>query len=325
MRRFHLVTRLLCASLVLTPALAGAIQYTGKVSDLTGNPLAGICVSLSVSDTTTRTDLTGAWSLSGNSSAILPRTLESQKMTKHLILENNHVRVQFKGVDGLGRFRESARPEGQFSSPVSLARTAAAEDSLEFSWNGRVRARIAAATFVSGNTLKIDTSAASPVIACNTHSCRVCGDTDVVTNLVKNSTFDGTMLPWVKILEASAAMTPTVVNGELNLRITNGAGAPWNVMLQHKNLSLVADKVYLVKVDARALAPFKLVINIQSAPDPPDLYAAKSFNLTTTMKSFSFDFVAPATDPTAVWQFNLGNQGPATVILDNIQLIEEAP
>ena len=145
------------------------------------------------------------------------------------------------------------------------------------------------------------------------------------TNLIKNSTFDLDLKPWVLYKEWIAVFDTAVVNGELKISIKTGSNQPWHVMLQHKTLPLTIGKSYHFTADARAEAPFNLIINLQTAPDPPTLHHTKTFALTTTMETYTWDFVSIATDPTTVMQLNMGGQGATTVYLDNIQFIEVTP
>ncbi len=64
---------------------------------------------------------------------------------------------------------------------------------------------------------------------------------------------------------------------------------------------------------------------MQSAPDPPTEYTTVAWPLTTVMKTYTYDFVAPVTDTTTVMQFNMGNQGANTIWIDNVSLAEILP
>ncbi len=332
MTMFHAVRRLSCAVLALCPAFVAAASITGTVSDLKGNPLTGACVALTTSGTSISSDAKGGWSLV--TTGVLTPVRSAQELTpKHLFLDGGHVRLQFKGVDGLGRTSDlplaANHAPGTFSAPRSEA---AAPDTLVFAWKGRVRAKIAASAFVSGAIQMIDTSAATAGGACLTclltGTSGVCSDTVAGTNIVTNSTFDAVLTPWMAITEAPGAEKATIVAGQLQLVITNdGAPKPWGCMLMHQGIPVVGGKSYRLSVDARALAPFNLIPSVQTNTDPPGEYFIKpSWPLTTTMKTFTIDFkptVAQVKTPTSVIQFSIGNQGATTLFFDNVQLIEK--
>ena len=133
---------------------------------------------------------------------------------------------------------------------------------------------------------------------------------------------------WMAITEAPGAETASIVNGQLQLVITNdGAPKPWGCMLMLQNLPVVAGKTYRLSVDASSLKPFNLVPSVQTNTDPPTEYFLKpAWPLTTTMKTFTMDFTPTAAQvktPTSVIQFSIGNQGTTTLIFDNVKLIEK--
>lgn len=150
------------------PAIARAETFTGKVTDLSGNPLYGAGVTLATADVATGTAADGTWSLATVTTGISVRPVAtSTSATRHLVLDGNRIRLQFDGVDGAGRTSnanvgaQNFAPLRTVNRDVAARSAAAVVDTLLFSWNGRVRARVPTTSFTSGATQEIDTSTTS--------------------------------------------------------------------------------------------------------------------------------------------------------------------
>lgn len=163
---------LMLAAILLLPATARADSFSGAVTDSSGHPLSGAGVALAVAGLSTGTASDGTWSLStGTTGVSVGPAVTATSVTRHLVLYGNHVRLQFDGVDGAGR-TVSTGVGAIHESPLQTAKhgaaarsVAAVVDTLLFSWNGRVRARVPTTTFTSGTTQKIDTSTTSADIS----------------------------------------------------------------------------------------------------------------------------------------------------------------
>ncbi len=330
MQCFRLSRCVFFVGLAVLPGLSGAAPISGKVADLLGKGLKGGCISLSTSDSLTISDPTGNWLFLANGTSGLanPSLRHRANLTKHLVLDGERVRLQFNGIDGLGRRLSGPVQVGAIGlpTPVVASRSAAAADSLEFSWNGKVRARVALDSWVAGTVQKIDTSATAPTLTCNTASCKACADPTKTPNILISSSFDKDTLPWYSVAEWIGVKKLSIVNGELQMGIVKGSNEPWHIMLQRAGMPVEAGKAYAVKLDARtSKLPFKLVLNIQASVGHGVVLATKVFNLATTTKSFFWDFQLDQSDPAAMIQFNMGGQGDdLNVTIDNFQIFEEA-
>ena len=86
------------------PVLASASSYalSGKVTDKSGNGIAGIWVGLSQAKIATLTASDGSWSF-GATSGIADRAAHRTAVTRHLVNENGHLQLSFDGRDLSGR------------------------------------------------------------------------------------------------------------------------------------------------------------------------------------------------------------------------------
>ncbi len=143
------------------------IRLSGTVTDLSGNVLSGARVALVGADKATSTNTSGAWSISETSTGNVTHPKSSKVLvTRHLVLDGNRIKPRFEGVDVVGRnFSGAARIDDASIKPeetVSAARSAASEyiDTLLYSWNGQVRARVGITSLVAGavGPQSIDTS-----------------------------------------------------------------------------------------------------------------------------------------------------------------------
>lgn len=98
MKRF-----LFCIAACL-PVLASASSYalSGKVTDKSGNGIAGIWVGLIQAKIATLTANDGSWSL-GGTSGIASRAAHRVAVTRHLVNEGGHLQISFDGKDLSGR------------------------------------------------------------------------------------------------------------------------------------------------------------------------------------------------------------------------------
>jgi uncharacterized protein (TIGR02145 family) len=163
------------------PSIAEAVILSGTVTDLSGNILYGAGISLveatgSSNTNNTSTNTSGAWSIPAKPAGIVIQPKPRLAMaTNHLVLEGNRICLRFDGGDAAGRMSSGAGAIGESSSKKTTRTEVAARsmiataDTLLYSWNGRVRARVGIASLFAGNLGKqaIDTSTWSTDIPWN--------------------------------------------------------------------------------------------------------------------------------------------------------------
>jgi len=157
MKRF-----LFCIAACL-PVLASASNYafSGKVTDVSGNGIAGIWVGLIQAKIATLTASDGSWSL-GATSGIASRTAHRTAVTRHLVNENGHLQLSFDGRDLSGRnLSGTAASIVPNTSGTGATRAAdAISDTLFYVRGNSILASIPVnSTFFQNGTVALDTAA----------------------------------------------------------------------------------------------------------------------------------------------------------------------
>lgn len=154
---FTLATALLCI-----PSLAVDIKLSGTVTDLSGKALPGAGVALVGTGTFTSTNATGAWSIPVATAGIVASPKSTAALVHgHLVVDGSRIRLRFDGADAVGRRSSGAKVPEEASKVVVAARSAATfVDTLLYSWNGRIRARVGISSLTAGElgAQLIDTS-----------------------------------------------------------------------------------------------------------------------------------------------------------------------
>lgn len=151
------------------------INLSGTVTDLTGNVLSGAGITLVGAQFATSSSSGGRWHISIAQSGVISRSrLLAISPRSLLMLDGNRLRLRLDGVDAVGR-RSINPTENQHPAHKATAVSATARsstdlvDTLLYSWNGRVRARVGVASLSAGElgTQSIDTSTDSSDIPWN--------------------------------------------------------------------------------------------------------------------------------------------------------------
>ena len=157
MKRF-----LFCIAACL-PVLASASSYafSGKVTDKSGNGIAGIWVGLIQAKIATLTANNGSWSF-GGSSGIADRAVRRTAVTRHLVNENGHLRLSFDGKDLSGRnLSGTTTSTVPNTSGAGAARAAdAISDTLFYvRGNSILASTVVSSTSFQAGTVALDTAA----------------------------------------------------------------------------------------------------------------------------------------------------------------------
>ena len=157
MKRF-----LFCIAACL-PVLASASSYvfSGKVTDKSGNGIAGIWVGLSQAKIATLTASDGSWSF-GATSGIADRAAHRTAVTRHLVNENGHLQLSFDGKDLSGRNLSGIATASQAvpTATVTARASDAAADTLLYVVRGNsiLASTVVNSTSFQTGTVEIDTA-----------------------------------------------------------------------------------------------------------------------------------------------------------------------
>ena len=155
MKRF-----LFCIAACL-PVLASASSYvfSGKVTDKSGNGIAGIWVGLSQAKIATLTTSDGSWSL-GATSGIADRAVHRAAVTNHLVHEGGHLQIPFDGKDLSGRNLSGITTVSQAapSSAASRATDATTDTLLYVRGDNILASTVVSSTSFQAGTVALDTT-----------------------------------------------------------------------------------------------------------------------------------------------------------------------
>ncbi|MDR2963132.1 MAG: glycoside hydrolase family 11 protein [Bacteroidales bacterium] len=153
---------------------------------------------------------------------------------------------------------------------------------------------------------------------------KLTGDSDV--NLIKDGNFPGSSLTTNWSLNTGtnyggSTATSSVSNGKATINVTKVGSNVWEPQLQQQNVALEKGYKYRLTFTAQATAARKLDVTFEKAVDPWTGYASKTFDLTTTASTYTFEFeMKDATDLAANLSFQLG-AAAIGVTLSDIKLV----
>lgn len=167
--------------------------------------------------------------------------------------------------------------------------------------------------------------------ACMAGACtgtNVCFDCTVGGNLLTNCDFSSGDTGWLPGFFNGATEptgTQSVVDGRLVVNITNGGTEPWQVQPRQEGLVL-EQGTYVVKFNAMASVARTMELSITQNGGAYKSYSdTQTFNLTTDMQLFTFDFTMADPPPSELVKFEIKLGGtvpnatvPNTVTFDNM-------
>ncbi|MEN9307260.1 MAG: hypothetical protein RL173_1192 [Fibrobacterota bacterium] len=141
--------------LLAIPGFVVAGQISGKVIDLSGNPLAGVMVEGKRESDITKPS--GSWIL-GVQAHREPSASLSRRVSSNLVFQNGRMRVSWSGRGADGRLAQNIRQE-QFLTAAPRNLRAAQAETLWVYWKGkRLAVRPVESEDTSGISIRIDTS-----------------------------------------------------------------------------------------------------------------------------------------------------------------------
>jgi uncharacterized protein (TIGR02145 family) len=120
-------------------ASASAVSLSGRVLSTGATPVGvpGVTVTLTGASLSTLTDAQGEWSL--GSVGVTPRVSEAVRpVSRHLVVDQGHVRVALAGRDLLGRGAPMLEARPAAAGAARAGRTLAGPDTLVYAMGGKV-------------------------------------------------------------------------------------------------------------------------------------------------------------------------------------------
>ena len=142
-----------------------------------------------------------------------------------------------------------------------------------------------------------------------------------VTNLVANGDFSGaTIAPWTSYTDGG--LTVTQVNGEAKIDINGFGGDPWSVQFSQDGFKFEPNVKYTMSFKAKGSIARSFGVDVEGAGY--FRYLDKTDNLTTDMKTYTYDFTVTK-DETTKMNFFFGKTGtdvdntvPCTINIDDV-------
>ncbi len=148
-------------------------------------------------------------------------------------------------------------------------------------------------------------------------------------NAFQNAGFDnpnpGWLAPWRMKLRSPAAATISRVSANTQsgaaaqVEVSTAASLDWYAQLAQPNVPLSAGTTYTISFWARATAARPMRFAFQKASAPYGTYVERTITVGTAWQRHSFDFVAPSTDASSLFNLNFGTHA-GTIWFDSFSL-----
>lgn len=159
-----ILTRLAC-SLFALPTIAAAVSLSGRMVTTGSTPegVEGVNVTLAGSSLSARTDGQGVWSLGEPVGVVAKIRTAPPATSSHLQVSQGRLQVVLGDRDVLGR-TGSPWPSGQRGATVSARTSAAAPDTLVYSFDGKVFLRDTLTTLSQTGIVRVFDTTINPAI-----------------------------------------------------------------------------------------------------------------------------------------------------------------
>lgn len=145
------------------------------------------------------------------------------------------------------------------------------------------------------------------------------------TIIVKNSTFERGLNPWVQYENASsnAQGNLTLINEEAQIEIVQQGTADWHIQLVYGSFPLVCGSTYKFTFDAYASSPTSIVAQTSRDGGDYSVIRGNPIDLTTQKQTFSYTFtIDESTISKARIVFECGLAQAQYLYFDNVHLYE---
>jgi endoglucanase len=139
-----------------------------------------------------------------------------------------------------------------------------------------------------------------------------------VGELLDNGTFSsGVLDPWW----VTPSISPRIRFGRLEAKVKNSGTNSWDTIVGQDGIAVMEDGEYTLTLKAWASKNITVNAILQENSGAFTQYYSTPLALSTTPQTFTLNFTLHNTDPNAVLQFQMGNQGKNfTVFFDNLAL-----
>ena len=132
-----------------------------------------------------------------------------------------------------------------------------------------------------------------------------------------NGGFDDGTAPWWWTPSAPSE----VVDGQLCATIADDTVNPWDAIIGHNDVNIVAGTTYRLSFSAKASKAVTVLANVQLSTEPWTQFLSRPTTIGTELAEYSYTFTADADAPTAQLAFQIGGSaGGWTLCLDNLSL-----
>jgi len=153
-------------------------------------------------------------------------------------------------------------------------------------------------------------------------NCNCEGDL-TTNNQILNGDFSTGINYWMETIETDkgAMANLTSKNGEAHFEIEQTGLQNWNIALQQRSLSIEADQHYKISFKAKASEAREINVKISDVGGIFDTYFSQDVELTDSLQAYTFEYMAPITDPEIRIIFNMGLDTP-NVTIDDVSFEE---
>lgn len=148
---------------------------------------------------------------------------------------------------------------------------------------------------------------------------------DRTVNVLSNGDFSDGVSGWASEAYDGANPNFDVINGAVQLSLTNAGANEGSVQLHTSGFGLKRDYRYHISFDARANAPRSMVARLSEDTLNPSIagtYLHETVNLGTSMNTYDFTLDFSAGNNPGRLAFLFGNMGTAGVTIDNVVIRE---
>jgi len=138
--------------------------------------------------------------------------------------------------------------------------------------------------------------------------------------LLKNGDFSSGLINWDTQIISPANATISVVNKECKIDIQAVSNEEWHVNILQSGIELESNVYYTLTFDARANADKTILAQAQFDHDPWTTTLGEQVNITTTMKSYSVNWLQEKETTTYKVGFFFGSD-TTNVWIDNVELL----
>jgi aryl-phospho-beta-D-glucosidase BglC (GH1 family) len=154
----------------------------------------------------------------------------------------------------------------------------------------------------------------------------VCDCTTLIdVPIVKNSTFDEMLAPWIFYLHGGNASV-SIVNGEARAEIVTRSNQSWHFQFYYGSFPLKEGYTYTLTFDAYASQSTTISTSIGKSEANWDIVYSSNTSLTTTKKKFTYKYIHKGeTLMKARILFEFGTTAAKYIYFDNVYLSETPP